>query len=75
MKFVNDNAKAERPDQTGGIVQIRGTDGRLRNYKAYQMKDGTITMAAGIVDGRESFVPISQGQPIEDRSRKCYWSI
>ena len=66
MKFVNDNAKAERPDQTGGIVQIRGADGRLRNYKAYQMKDGTITMAAGIVDGRESFVPISQGQPITD---------
>ena len=66
MKFVNDNAKAERPDQTGGIVQIRGADGRLRNFKAYQMKDGTITMAAGIVDGRESFVPISQGQPIED---------
>ena len=66
MKFVNDNATAERPDQTGGIVQIRGADGRLRNYKAYQMKDGTITMAAGIVDGRESFVPISQGQPITD---------
>ena len=66
MKFVNDNVKAERPDQTGGIVQIRGADGRLRNFKAYQMKDGTITMAAGIVDGRESFVPISQGAPIKD---------
>jgi len=69
MKFVNDNANAEveRPEQTGGIVQIRGADGRLRNYKAYQMKDGTVTMAAGIgADGREMFVPVSQGAPIAD---------
>ena len=66
MKFVNDNATAERPEQTGGIVQIRGADGRLRNYKAYQMKDGTVTMAAGVVDGREQFVPIQQGAPIAD---------
>ena len=66
MKFVNENANADRPDQTGGIVQVRGADGRLRNYKAYQMKDGTVTMAAGIVGGRESFVPVSQGKPILD---------
>ena len=67
MKFVNENAVAERPEQTGGIVQIRGADGRLRNYKAYQMKDGTVTMAAGIgADGREMFVPVSQGAPIAD---------
>ena len=71
MKFVNDNANAERPDQTGGIVQIRGADGRLRNYKAYQMKDGTVTMAAGIgTDGREMFVPVSQGAPIADSDGK-----
>jgi len=68
MKFVNENATAERPEQTGGIVQIRGADGRLRNYKAYQMKDGTVTMAAGIADGREQFVPIAQGVPISDSS-------
>ena len=69
MKFVNDNANAEveRPEQTGGIVQIRGADGRLRNYKAYQMKDGTVTMAAGVGnDGREMFVPVAQGAPISD---------
>ena len=67
MKFVNDNAKVERPDQTGGIVQIRGADGRLRNYKAYQMKDGTITMAAGVgADGREIFTTIPQGEAIID---------
>ena len=65
MKFVNENARVERPDQTGGVVQIRGVDGRLRNYKAYQMKDGTITMASGIgPDGRERFVAVPQGSPI-----------
>ena len=68
MKFVNENATAERPKQTGGIVQIRGADGRLRNYKAYQMEDGTVTMAAGVANGREQFVPIAQGVPISDSS-------
>ena len=74
MKFLNDleiakleGSEVDRPEQTGGIVQIRGADGRLRNYKAYQMKDGTVTMAAGVgKDGREMFVPVSQGAPIAD---------
>lgn len=67
MKFVNDNAVAESPDRTGGIIQIRGADGRLRNYKGYTLKDGTKQIAAGIgPDGREMFVPVSQGAPIAD---------
>ncbi len=74
MKFLNDleiakleGTEVDRPEQTGGIVQIRGADGRLRNYKAYQMKDGTVTMAAGVgQDGREMFVPVAQGSPIAD---------
>ena len=74
MKFLNDleiaklkGSEVDRPEQTGGIVQIRGADGRLRNYKAYQMKDGTVTMAAGVgEDGREMFVPVAQGAPIAD---------
>ena len=67
MKFVNDNARVERPDQVGGIVQIRGADGRLRNYKAYQMSDGTVTMASGVgPDGREIFTTIPQGEAIVD---------
>ena len=67
MKFVNDNAVAESPDRTGGIIQIRGADGRLRNYKGYTLKDGTKQIAAGIgPDGRETFVPVSQGAPIAD---------
>jgi hypothetical protein len=67
MKFVNDNARVDRPEQTGGIVQVRGADGRLRNYKAYQMKDGTVTMAAGVgPDGRESFMTVPQGEAIVD---------
>ena len=67
MKFVNDNAVAESPDRTGGIIQIRGADGRLRNYKGYTLNDGTKQIAAGIgPDGRETFVPVSQGAPIAD---------
>ena len=67
MKFVNENAKEDRPDRTGGIIQIRGADGRLRNYKGYTLKDGTKQIAAGIgADGRETFVPVNQGGPIAD---------
>ena len=67
MKFVNENAVEDRPDRTGGIIQIRGADGRLRNYKGYTLKDGTKQIAAGIgADGRETFVPVNQGGPIAD---------
>ena len=71
MKFVNENAVAESPDRTGGIIQIRGADGRLRNYKGYTLKDGTKQIAAGIgPDGRETFVPVNQGGPIADSEGK-----
>ena len=67
MKFVNENVVEDRPDRTGGIIQIRGADGRLRNYKGYTLKDGTKQIAAGIgPDGRETFVPVNQGGPIAD---------
>jgi hypothetical protein len=67
MKFLNENAMEDRPDRTGGIIQIRGADGRLRNYKGYTLKDGTKQIAAGIgSDGREQFVPVTQGGPIAD---------
>jgi len=67
MKFVNENAVEDRPDRTGGIIQIRGADGRLRNYKGYTLEDGTKQIAAGIgSDGREQFVPVAQGEPIAD---------
>jgi len=69
MEFLNDNAKAEYPDRTGGVIQIRGADGKLRNYKGYSLKDGTKQMAIGIgADGREQFVTVSQGTPIVDSS-------
>ena len=71
MKFVNENAVEDRPDRTGGIIQIRGADGRLRNYKGYTLKDGTKQIAAGIgPDGREQFVPVTQGGPIADSDGK-----
>jgi hypothetical protein len=68
MKFLNENAKEEAdPERTGGVIQIRGVDGKLRNYKGYQLKNGTIQMAAGIgEDGQETFVTVSQGTPIAD---------
>jgi len=67
MKFLNDNTKTEYPDRTGGVIQIRGADGKLRNYKGYSLKDGTKQMAMGIgPNGREQFVTVSQGTPIMD---------
>ena len=68
MQFLNENAKEEAdPDRTGGVIQIRGTDGKLRNYKGYQLKNGTIQMAAGVgPNNQETFVTVSQGTPIKD---------
>ena len=70
MQFLNELAKeddVERPKRTGGVIQIRGTDGKLRNYKGYELEDGTKQMAAGIgEDGRETFVTVAQGTPITD---------
>lgn len=70
MQFLNELAKEEKaadPERTGGVIQIRGADGKLRNYKGYQLKNGTIQMASGIgEDGQETFVTVSQGTPIAD---------
>lgn len=73
MQFLNElaqeNEETADPERTGGVIQIRGTDGKLRNYKGYQLKNGTIQMAAGIgEDGQETFVTVSQGTPIADAS-------
>ena len=70
MKFLNDAAKedVEVVERDRGVVQIRGVDGKLRNYKAYTRKDGTIEMASGGFDkntGQEIFVPVAQGSDIK----------
>ena len=70
MKFLNDAAKGdgEAIERDRGVVQIRGVDGKLRNYKAYTRKDGTIEMASGGFDnntGKEIFVPVVQGSDIK----------
>ena len=70
MKFLNDAAKGdvETVERDRGVVQIRGVDGKLRNYKAYTRKDGTIEMASGGFDkntGKEVFVPVVQGSDIK----------
>jgi hypothetical protein len=59
----------DRPDRTGGIIQIRGADGRLRNYKGYTLKDGTKQIAAcryWMQMVVEQFIPVPQGGPIAD---------
>ena len=73
MKFLNDAAIAEsegrKPPEIDqyGIVQIRGADGRLRNYTGIMYKNGTVGMPAGLgPDGREQYVPVAQGGPIKD---------
>jgi len=70
MKFLNDAAKedVEVVERDRGVVQIRGVDGKLRNYKAYTRKNGTIEMASGGFDkntGQEIFVPVAQGSDIK----------
>ena len=45
---TEDYEEHKRPERDGGIIQIRGADGRLRNYKGYSLKDGTKQIAAGI---------------------------
>ena len=73
MKFLNDAAIAEAEGTKNpeidqfGIVQIRGADGRLRNYSGIMYKNGTVGLPAGLdANGREQYVPVAQGGPIKD---------
>ena len=67
---------AERPDRTGGIIQIRGADGRLRNYKGYTLKDGTKQIAAGIGQMVEnSLYRYHKEHQIADSEWSTYWSV
>ena len=71
MKFLNDAAKGdgEAVERSRGVVQIRGSDGKLRNYKAYTRKDGRIEMATfDEKTQQEVFVPVIQGADIKDTS-------
>ena len=71
MKFLNDAAKedVEAVERSRGVVQIRGADGKLRNYKAYTRKDGRIEMATfDEKTQQEVFVPVIQGADIKDTS-------
>ncbi len=71
MKFLNDAAIAEaenrKPPEIDqyGIIQVRGSDGRLRNYKGIMYKNGTVGMPAGLdANGVEQYVPVPQGAPV-----------
>ena len=66
MKFLNDAANIENPEQDPGVIQIRLPNGELSNIAGFQRKDGTVTVPAGVVGNRETFVPVPQGGVIKD---------
>ena len=66
MKFLNDAANIENPEQDPGVIQIRLPNGDLSNIAGFQRKDGTVTIPAGVVGNRETFVPVPQGGVIKD---------
>jgi len=73
MKFLNDAAVAEaegrKPAEIDqyGIIQVRGADGRLRNYTGIMYKNGTVGLPAGLdKNGMEQYTPVPQGGPIKD---------
>jgi hypothetical protein len=68
MKFLNEGAKMERPEiDSRGVIQFRGADGKLRNYRGFMGKDGTAYMPGGLgPDGREILIPIQQQGMIQD---------
>ena len=66
MKFVNEGAARPEIDDRG-VIQIRGSDGVLRNYRGVYGKDGTTFLFGGLgQDGREILVPIQQQGNIVD---------
>ena len=66
MKFVNEGAARPEIDDRG-VIQIRGADGVLRNYRGVYGKDGTTFLFGGLgQDGREILVPIQQQGNIVD---------
>jgi len=66
MKFLNDAANIENPEQDPGVIQIRLPNGDLSNIAGFQRKDGTVTIPAGVLGNRETFVPVPQGGVIKD---------
>ena len=66
MKFLNEGANIENPEQDRGVIQIRLPNGELSNIMGFQRKDGTVTIPAGVVGTREIFVPVAQGGVIKD---------
>ena len=68
MKFLNESQRIENPDiEKYGIVQVRGVDGRLMNFRGVTFKNGTIGLPAGLdKSGVEQFTSVPQGGPITD---------
>jgi len=64
MKLYNSNA--ENPEQTTGVIQIRGADGELRNIIGFQRKDATITRPVVDAFGNQRFETVVQGADLQD---------
>ena len=57
----------ERPEiDSRGVIQFRGADVKLRNYRGFMGKDGTYMPGGLGPDGREILIPVQQTGMIQD---------
>ena len=62
MSFLNKAAQRPGPEKYG-VIQVRGVDGKIRNYNGVLLEDGTAATFGGLDPntGREIFDPIGRG--------------
>ena len=61
MSYLNKAAQRSGPEKYG-VIQVRGTDGKIRNYNGVLLEDGTAATFGGLdANGREIFNPIGRG--------------
>ena len=62
MSFLNKAAQRPGPEKYG-VIQVRGIDGKIRNYNGVLLEDGTAATFGGLDPntGREIFDPIGRG--------------
>jgi hypothetical protein len=62
MSFLNKAAQRSGPEKYG-VIQVRGVDGKIRNYNGVLLEDGTAATFGGLDPntGREIFDPIGRG--------------
>jgi len=61
MSYLNKAAQRSGPEKYG-VIQVRGADGKIRNYNGVLLEDGTAATFGGLdANGREIFNPIGRG--------------